>query len=93
MNGYKWEIAFLKFHVVLRPYGKSAIFFFIYILCILCAFKAIHSTGKIVKKCLQLLTYRQFGYNDKSSSRNKQGIDQIAKNSVCFEHVKLNFSL
>lgn len=90
MNGYKWEIAFLKVYIVLRPYGKSAIFLFIYILC---AFKAIHSTGKIVKKCLQLLTYRQFGYNDKSSRRNKQGIDQTAKNSVCFEHVKLNFRL
>lgn len=48
MNGYKWEIAFLKFHIVHRPYGKSAIFLFIYILC---AFKAIHSAGKIVKKC------------------------------------------
>lgn len=29
-----------------------------------CAFKAIHSAGKIGKKCLQLFIYRQIGCND-----------------------------
>lgn len=33
-------------------------------LSIPCAFKAIHSTGKIGKKCLQLFIYRQIGCND-----------------------------
>lgn len=75
-KGYKWETAFLELHAVLRPHGKSAVFLFIYILR---AFKAILNAGKIVKKCLQLLAYRMFGYDDNRSSSNKQRTDEIVK--------------
>lgn len=87
MNGYKWKIAFLMFHVVLRPYGKSAIFIYT-----LCTFKAIQSTGKIGKKCLQLLPYRQLGYNDNSRSRNKQSRSDCKNTGVVLNTVKFNSS-
>lgn len=61
MNGYKWEIAFLKYHILFRPYGKSPVFL---LLSIPCAFKAIHSAGKTGKKCLQVFIYRQIGCSD-----------------------------